>query len=175
MKVHNLNNQYISSKGLKISYNAEYKLKQADTKMITSLFRMGREHEDNQYVDILVLKNLGFRIKEKANPFFCIKEPFHLRKISDNKLNISAVYDGVEDAAHLKDDKVDIGIDYEEPGRVDEIINNFCFMRRLQKISYVARLLENYFVKAKGVPYPFGGEKDAVITRLMDKYADIVV
>lgn len=175
MKVHRINNQYINFKGLKISYQAEHKLMNADTSLIAALFKTGKEHENNQYIDILVFKNLAYKIKEKANPFFCIKEPYYLNKISDTKLNIDAVYDGVNDETHLKGDKINIGIDFETSEEMNDAIHKFSFMKGLQRVSFIAKLIEAQFVKTKSEPLPTNGNRAAVVTLLMDKYADIIV
>ena len=175
MKVHSVNNQYINHKGLKISYQAEHKLLNADPLLISALFKTGKEHEGNQYIDILVLKNLAYRIKEKANPFFRIKEPYYLNKVSDTKLNIDAVYDGINDEVHLKGDKINIGIDFDTPQEMNDTIRQFNFMNGLHRVSFVAKLIENQFVRTKSAPLPTNGNRAAVVTLLMDKYSDIIV
>ena len=105
MKVHSIANHNVNTKGLKICYDAEHKLWTSAPSLVTALFKTGRLHEGNQYIDILVMKNLSYRIKEKGNPFFRIKEPIHLKKLSDNKLDISATYDGVPNELYSKGDK----------------------------------------------------------------------
>ena len=173
MKVHSVDNQYINYKGLKISYNAEYKLRNSDPPFVGALFKLGKEHEGNQYIDILVLKNLAYRIKEKGNPFFCIKEPFHLKKISDNKLKLDANYDGVEDEVYKKGDRFYMDFDFETPEEIDEIIDKFSVLRGLQRISFIAKLIENYFVKTKSEHFVNSNKRDNAVTFLMDKYAEV--
>ncbi len=175
MKVHSVSNQYINHKGLKISYQAENKLRNADASLISALFKAGKEHENNQYIDILVFKNLAYRIKEKANPFFRIKEPYYLNKVSDTKLNIGAVYDGVDDEVHVKGDKINIGIDFGTPQEADEALYKFNFMKGLQRVSFIAKLIEGQFFKTKSEPLLTNGNRATVVTLLMDKYADIIV
>ena len=70
MKVHNVSNHNINTKGLRICFDAEQRLRNADSALITAFFKAGKAHENNQYIDILVMKNLSCKIKEKANPFF---------------------------------------------------------------------------------------------------------
>lgn len=174
MKVQSINNQNINHQGLRINYNAEYKLRNSDISVISALFKVGREHETNQYIDILVLKNMSYRIAEKANPFFRIREPFSLKKVSDNKLNIAAVYDGAENV-YKQGDRFNIGVDMKNSADIDDIINKFGVMKGLQRISFIAKLLEENFVKTKGEQNYARQDKNACVARLLDRYADVVV
>ena len=175
MKVHSVSNQNINTKGLRISYDAEYRLKNAESSFVSALFKTGRLHEGNQFIDILVMKNLSFRIKEKANPFFCIKEPIYLKKVEDNKLRIAATYDGVETDKHMKGDNYNIDIELDNAEEADEAVEKFKDMRSMQRISFIAKLIEDYFVKTKNKAYPTGGKRSSVVSLLMEKYGDIVV
>ena len=175
MKVHSVANHNINAKGLKICYDAEHRLRNADAGMITALFKMGKAHESNQYIDILVMKNLSLKIKEKANPFFCIKEPIHINKLSDNKISIDATYDGVENEFYSKGSKYTMDIELDTVDAAAEAVYKFKGMHGLQRVSFIAKLIEDYFVKTKSEPFPTGGKRDSVVTLLMDKYGDIVV
>ncbi len=175
MKVHNVSNHNINTKGLRICFDAEQRLRNADSALITAFFKAGKFHENNQYIDILVMKNLSCKIKEKANPFFCIKEPMHIKRVSDTKINIDGAYDGVETDTHLKGDQYNIGIEFDAPEEADNVINKFKEMHGFQRITYIAKLIEDYFVKTKNEPFPIGGKRESVVTLLMDKYGDIVV
>jgi len=175
MKVHSVSNQNISTKGLRICYDAESRLRNADASLITALFKVGKANEANQYIDILVMKNLSFKIKEKANQFFCLREPMYLKKASDNKVNIIASYDGVETDEFSKGDKYKVGIELDSVEEAVDAVKKFNDMNGLQRISYIAKLIEDYFVKTKSETYPIGGKRNSVVTLLMDKYGDIVV
>ena len=175
MKVHSIANHNVNTKGLKICYDAEHKLWTSAPSLVTALFKTGRLHEGNQYIDILVMKNLSYRIKEKGNPFFRIKEPIHLKKLSDNKLDISATYDGVPNELYSKGDKYNMSVELDTSAAVDEAIDMFKDMRGLQRISFIAKLIDDYFIKTKSEAFPTGGDRESVVTLLMDKYGDIVI
>lgn len=175
MKVTFTNTQQVNHKALKISHSAELKLRGTDYNYIGALFHVGRLHENNQYIDICVTKNLTYKIKEKANPFFCIKEPMSVNKLTDKKINISAIYDGVENELIKKGDKYDIAVEYDSPNVVNMIMNKFESISGLFKLSYIAKLIEDYMVRAKSEFPEKINDREKILSLLMYKYGDIVV
>lgn len=175
MKVTFTNTQQVNHKALKISHSAEAKLRQTDYNYISALFQVGRLHENNQYIDICVTKNLTYSIKEKANPFFCLKEPMSVNKLADNKINISAIYNGVDNDLIKKGDKYDIAIEYDSPKAVDMIMNKIKSISGLFKFSYIAKLLEDYMVRTKTEIPDKIYDREKSLSLLMYKYGDIVV
>ena len=99
MRIDNVTNYSSTNfKSLTVSYNAEHLLDTLSKDVLAKILDVGKIVEKTDYVDLQLLSDLSFRIKEKGNLFSGIKEPINAVKPQQNEnfVIIKGVYDGVE-------------------------------------------------------------------------------
>ena len=84
--------------GFSISYNAEELLSKLPNDVLAKILDVGRKIERAEYVELQLLSDLRFRIKEKGKVFSGFTEPVKVLepKVNENHLTVVGIYDGVE-------------------------------------------------------------------------------
>ena len=132
-------------KGFYVSYNAEDKLRQLSSRILTNMYEAGKKVEHYSYVDLHLLSDLKFRIKEKGKVFSGIKEPIKAIKPAqgENYIDVQGIYDGVENENLKRGEKSTIKIRFSSP---EEAMKGYTFIEnantKIDKLVAIAYEIE---------------------------------
>ena len=166
-------NNRVNFTSLKISYDAEERLHHVSKEFISGIFEAGKKLEHTEYLDLIMLKNLSFRIKEKANKFFVLREPIWVDETPYGPLKVTGTYDGLEDESHKKGQKIDILVDCGS-----EVKNHFALkkikgLNGIMRLSYITKMIDDFKIR-QAEPDLTNQSRDKEVSLLMYKYADFV-
>ena len=89
------NNSNTSFQSFTVSYNAEKSLSRLPVGFLAKIIKLGKYFEKTEYIDIELLSDLRFRIKEKGKFFEAFSEPFTVNKPNNNIIKVSGTYDWI--------------------------------------------------------------------------------
>ena len=173
------NYQNTNFKSFKISYDAAEPLSRLPIGLLGRILKMGKSLEKTEHIDVELLPDLRFRIKEKGKVFSSYSEPFTVTKPkrNDNKIKLSARYDGVEDGNKKRGHICHTYLQYSTAEQALKGYEKIEFesSNNIDKIGAIAREYERTLVyKAAAETEPVAKTKATLLDILLNKYADIV-
>lgn len=158
---------------LRISYDAKIAIDNKKIRFIGSLLEAGKKLEITQYMDLQVLGDLSFRIKEKGNVFSGLKGPLSVKLYDETKLKISGTYDGLDDGVRKRGQLTEYYLDFEKPERAKDLLSKFETIGGVDKFVLLTKLFDEDLIR-KNMPdiskeYP----RERLIDILFDKFSEL--
>ena len=162
-----------SFSALRISYDAKEGIDNKRIRFIGAILEAGKKLENTQYMDLQVLGDLSFRIKEKGNVFSGLKGPLSIKLYDQTQLKITGTYDGLDNGDRKRGQLTDYYLDLEKHERAKDLLSKFETMGGIDKFIVLTKLFDEDLVR-KNLPelskeYP----KERLIDILFDKFGQL--